>query len=61
MSSFFCLFYELGIWNDCFITNITIYQPDGSETTGFFLLPPWHGWLAFLLFTVANLHFQLSC
>ena len=37
---FFCLFYELDIWNEYFITNITIYQPDGSETPGLFLLPP---------------------
>ena len=37
---FFGLFYELDIWNKYFITNITIYQPDGSETPGLFLLPP---------------------
>ena len=37
---FFCLFYELDIWNEYQNTNITIYQQDGSETPDFFLLPP---------------------
>ena len=34
MPSFFFSFHELDTWNVFFITNITINQPDGPETTG---------------------------
>ena len=34
------MFHELDIWNVYFITNISVYQAIGSETTGLFLLLP---------------------
>ena len=36
----FFVFYKLDIWNVYFITNISVYQAIGSETTDWFLLLP---------------------